>query len=154
MTAAAAVAAPPSGLQTHHLRQFNGEGGLTDIDEMIAGCTTCHHLAHDDGWRFEGDPAGEIRFCDPDGVVRARTHPHRRHRKRRRPPRSWISDPPPQAGDNDADPPPADGRPGPGDGEPACPSGGRTGDPGCPEGFCPTDGDAEAQPGTSRDTLW
>jgi hypothetical protein len=82
------------GLETHHLREWTAEFGLTNIDELIQACRGCHHLHHDQHWRFVGHPNEEIRFLDPDGVVRATTRPHPRFQKRPRPPKDWMSPPP------------------------------------------------------------
>jgi hypothetical protein len=82
------------GLEIHHLREWTAELGLTDVDQLISSCRTCHHLNHDRHWRFEGDANGEVRFLDPMRVVRSRSRPHPRFSSRRRPPRDWLSDPP------------------------------------------------------------
>ena len=87
------------GLEVHHLREWTAEFGLTDVDQLIAACRTCHHLHHDGHWRFEGDPNAEITFADPMGTIRCRSGPHPRFGARPRPPREWLSDPPPDAGD-------------------------------------------------------
>jgi hypothetical protein len=88
------------GLEIHHLDEWTAELGLTNIDGLLAGCRCCHHLQHDQGWRFEGDPNGEIRFVDPSGVVRMTTRPHPRYETRPRPPKDWITPPPPDAADD------------------------------------------------------
>jgi hypothetical protein len=82
------------GLEIHHLREWTAECGLTDIDDLICTCRTCHHLQHDVGWRFMGDASGEVRFVDPTGVVRSRTRPHPRCLERPRPPAGWRGAPP------------------------------------------------------------
>jgi len=82
------------GLETHHLREWTAEFGLTNIDELIATCRTCHHLQHDQHWRFDGRPNTEIRFRDPGGTVRSTTRPHPRFEIRPRPPRDWMTPPP------------------------------------------------------------
>jgi hypothetical protein len=83
------------GLEVHHLRPWDAELGPTDIDNLVGSCRTCHHLTHDRGWRFEGDPNQEVRFVDPGGIVRSRTRPDPRSHAHRRPPREWLNPPPP-----------------------------------------------------------
>jgi len=85
------------GLEYHHLHEWTAEFGLTNIDELVAGCRRCHHLIHDYRWRMDGHPNGEIRLLDPDGVVRYTSRPHPRFDKRPRPPRDWSSPPPDHA---------------------------------------------------------
>jgi uncharacterized protein DUF222 len=87
------------GLEIHHLREWTAEFGLTNIDELVADCRSCHHLIHDQGWRMEGHPNGEIRLLDPHGEVRHRSRPHPRFEERPRPPRDWMSPPPAPAAD-------------------------------------------------------
>ena len=82
------------GLEVHHMVEWTAELGLTDIDCLIAACRCCHHLQHDQGWRFEGDPNAVVRFVDPSGVTRATTRPHSRFEARPRPPRAWLREPP------------------------------------------------------------
>jgi uncharacterized protein DUF222 len=86
-------------LEYHHLYEWTAQLGLTNIDELVAGCRTCHHLIHDYHWRMDGHPNHEIRLLDPDGVVRHTSRPHPRYDKRPRPPRDWSTPPPaPAAG--------------------------------------------------------
>ena len=87
------------GLEVHHLREWTAECGQTDVDQLIAACWTCHHLQHDSGWRFDGDPNGEVSLRDPAGDVRCRTRPHPRFGARPRPPKDWQDESPPQVED-------------------------------------------------------
>jgi hypothetical protein len=50
----------------HHIR-FWSEGGPTDLDNLITLCPFHHRLLHEDGWRIEGDPNGQITWIRPDG---------------------------------------------------------------------------------------
>ena len=44
------------GLETHHLREWTAEFGLTNIDELIQACRGCHHLHHDHTGRSRVTP--------------------------------------------------------------------------------------------------
>jgi hypothetical protein len=91
------------GLEVHHMEEWTAEFGLTDVDRLIVVCRTCHHLHHDRQWRFDGEPNGEVRFADPIGGVRSRTRPHPRFDKRPRPPKDWLSRPPDEPDEPDAE---------------------------------------------------
>jgi uncharacterized protein DUF222 len=88
------------GLEIHHLHEWAAEFGLTNIDQLVAGCRGCHHLIHDHGWRLDGHPNHEIRLLDPGGTVRHTSRPHPRHHQQRRPPTDRMR-PPPDAATGD-----------------------------------------------------
>ncbi|MDP3983846.1 MAG: DUF222 domain-containing protein [Acidimicrobiia bacterium] len=52
----------------HHIR-FWSEGGPTDLDNLIMLCPRHHRMLHEQGWRIEGDPNGNITWIRPDGRV-------------------------------------------------------------------------------------
>ncbi|MDP2496936.1 MAG: DUF222 domain-containing protein [Candidatus Palauibacterales bacterium] len=50
----------------HHLTPW-AEGGATALGNLALLCRRHHRRVHEDGWRLEGDPAGDLRFIRPDG---------------------------------------------------------------------------------------
>jgi uncharacterized protein DUF222/HNH endonuclease len=53
-------------LAAHHLVHW-GQGGPTDLDNLVMICGTHHRLVHEGGWKISGDPNGDIVFIAPDG---------------------------------------------------------------------------------------
>lgn len=53
-------------LQAHHLVHW-GDGGRTDLDNLVLLCHAHHRLIHEGGWRTSGHPARNLRFHDPRG---------------------------------------------------------------------------------------
>lgn len=51
-------------MQAHHLHHW-GEGGPTNLDNLVLLCHFHHRLVHEARWRVEGDPQGEVRFLPP-----------------------------------------------------------------------------------------
>src|SRR5207247_1770253 len=54
--------------QAHHIVWW-GEGGRTDLDNLLLVCFFHHKLVHEHGWTVGRDPAGMIRWLRPDGSV-------------------------------------------------------------------------------------
>lgn len=52
----------------HHIRYWS-EGGETDLPNLITLCPRHHRMLHEEGWRIEGDPNGEVTWIKPDGRV-------------------------------------------------------------------------------------
>ncbi|MDP2498922.1 MAG: HNH endonuclease signature motif containing protein, partial [Candidatus Palauibacterales bacterium] len=50
----------------HHVEPW-AAGGETSLENLALLCRRHHRRVHEDGWRLEGDPAGELRFLRPDG---------------------------------------------------------------------------------------
>ena len=69
--------------QCHHI-EFWSQGGPTNLDNLALLCSYHHKTLHEGGWRIEGDPAGELRFVRPDGVVLTTGPPPLDPRVRRR----------------------------------------------------------------------
>jgi uncharacterized protein DUF222/HNH endonuclease len=57
-----------SWLKAHHLIHW-GDGGPTDLDNLVLLCHAHHRLLHEGRWRTSGHPAGQLRFHDPGGRV-------------------------------------------------------------------------------------
>ncbi len=55
-------------VDAHHVVHWV-DGGPTDAHNLLSLCRSHHRLVHEDGWRIEGDPTGEIQFFRPDGRV-------------------------------------------------------------------------------------
>jgi hypothetical protein len=53
-------------VQTHHIVHW-GDGGRTDLDNLVLLCHAHHRLIHEGGWRISGHPAEDLRFHDPGG---------------------------------------------------------------------------------------
>jgi hypothetical protein len=60
-------------LNAHHLVHW-GDGGATNLDNLVLLCHAHHRLIHEGGWRTSGHPARELRFHDPGGRL-LRTKP-------------------------------------------------------------------------------
>ena len=52
---------PAAWCEAHHLKPWS-EGGKTDLDDGILGCSYHHHLLHDPDYEHEILPNGDIRF--------------------------------------------------------------------------------------------
>jgi hypothetical protein len=66
-------------LNAHHLDHW-GNGGATNLDNLVLPCQAHHRLIHEGGWRTSGDPGRDLRFHDPTGWSRRRAPPVRRSR--------------------------------------------------------------------------
>ncbi|MGH2681669.1 MAG: DUF222 domain-containing protein [Actinomycetota bacterium] len=53
-------------VQAHHVVHW-GEGGRTDLDNLVLLCSAHHRLIHEGGWRISGHPDRDLRFHDPGG---------------------------------------------------------------------------------------
>jgi hypothetical protein len=53
-------------VQAHHIVHW-GDGGGTDLDNLVLLCSAHHRLIHEGGWRISGHPAEDLRFHDPGG---------------------------------------------------------------------------------------
>jgi hypothetical protein len=60
-------------VQTHHIVHW-GDGGRTDLDNLVLLCHAHHRLIHEGGWKISGHPAEDLRFHDP-GARPLRTIP-------------------------------------------------------------------------------
>jgi hypothetical protein len=57
---------PPGWTEAHHLDEFTARGGETNIDRLVLGCNTHHHLIHDGGWTLTGT-VDHLIFTSPYG---------------------------------------------------------------------------------------
>jgi hypothetical protein len=65
--------APLHQCQAHHIKTW-GEGGATDLDNLLPLCSHHHHQVHEGRWRVElGSDDRSLTLIRPDGVVHART---------------------------------------------------------------------------------
>ena len=53
-------------VQAHHIVHW-GDGGRTDLDNLVLLCHAHHRLIHEGGWKISGHPAEDLRFHDPGG---------------------------------------------------------------------------------------
>lgn len=53
-------------VKAHHIVHW-GDGGGTDLDNLVLLCHAHHRLIHEGGWRISGHPAEDLRFHDPGG---------------------------------------------------------------------------------------
>jgi hypothetical protein len=53
-------------VDAHHVWHW-GDGGPTDLDNLVLFCHTHHQLLHERGWSVRGDPNRRLRFHDPTG---------------------------------------------------------------------------------------
>jgi hypothetical protein len=53
-------------VHAHHLVHW-ADGGPTDLENLVLLCPYHHRLVHDDGWRIEGSPNGDLIFLRPSG---------------------------------------------------------------------------------------
>lgn len=63
--------APPSWCITHHIQWWSW-GGLTNMDNAVALCTTCHNRVHRDGWGITVRD-DQVWFTPPEKVDPTRT---------------------------------------------------------------------------------
>lgn len=56
--------------QPHHMAEWVRDLGPTDLDNLLALCTSHHNLLHSKGWSVSGDANAEVTFCAPDGRIR------------------------------------------------------------------------------------
>ncbi len=69
--------------EAHHITEWF-RGGLTDIDNLVLVCISCHHSIHDDGWvvhqnkngTYELRPPPEPRADLPTWKTKSNSHPH------------------------------------------------------------------------------
>jgi hypothetical protein len=52
--------------QAHHVVWW-GDGGSTDLDNLVLVCFFHHRLVHEHGWKMERDREGRVRWFRPDG---------------------------------------------------------------------------------------
>jgi hypothetical protein len=52
--------------QAHHIVWW-GEGGATDLDNLVLVCFFHHRLVHEHGWAVRRDEGGDLRWIRPDG---------------------------------------------------------------------------------------
>lgn len=55
-------------VHAHHLRHW-GQGGPTDLGNLVLLCSRHHRLVHESGWTLTGSPDGQLEFTRPDGRV-------------------------------------------------------------------------------------
>jgi hypothetical protein len=53
-------------VKAHHIVHW-GDGGATDLDNLVLLCHAHHQLIHEGGWRISGHPGEDLRFHDPGG---------------------------------------------------------------------------------------
>ncbi|MGH2720647.1 MAG: DUF222 domain-containing protein [Actinomycetota bacterium] len=53
-------------LHAHHIRHW-GDGGRTDLDNLVLLCGSHHRYVHEARWRIEGDPNVELHFSNRFG---------------------------------------------------------------------------------------
>jgi uncharacterized protein DUF222/HNH endonuclease len=51
-------------VQAHHVVWW-GDGGSTDLDNLVLVCSFHHRLVHEHGWRIERDEDGAVRWLGP-----------------------------------------------------------------------------------------
>ncbi len=56
--------------QPHHMAEWEADLGPTDLDNLLALCTSHHGLLHSKGWSVSGDANVEVTFRGPNGRVR------------------------------------------------------------------------------------
>jgi hypothetical protein len=56
-------------LHAHHIRHW-GDGGRTDLDNLVLLCGRHHRFVHEARWRIEGDPNVELHFSNRFGGAR------------------------------------------------------------------------------------
>ncbi|MGB5661008.1 MAG: DUF222 domain-containing protein, partial [Thermoanaerobaculia bacterium] len=52
--------------EAHHLKHW-ANGGETSLDNLVLLCRRHHRAVHEEGYRIEGSPDGELRFFRPQG---------------------------------------------------------------------------------------
>jgi hypothetical protein len=57
--------------QAHHIVWW-GEGGATDLDNLVLVCFFHHRLVHEHGWAVRRDDGGSLRWIKPDGTLHQR----------------------------------------------------------------------------------
>ncbi len=63
---------PASWCQAHHLRWWERDGGLTDLENLALVCSHHHHLIHDAGWVLEPLDDGAWQLIRPNGTAVAK----------------------------------------------------------------------------------
>jgi hypothetical protein len=53
-----------------------GNGGLTDLNNLVPICARHHTQLHKDGWKCQLLPGRRVVFTLPDGTVLANAPPH------------------------------------------------------------------------------
>jgi hypothetical protein len=54
--------------QAHHIVWW-GDGGTTDLDNLVLVCFFHHKLVHEHGWAVRRDERGSLRWSEPDGSL-------------------------------------------------------------------------------------
>ena len=54
--------------QAHHIVWW-GDGGRTDLDNLLLVCFFHHKLVHEHGWTVQRDAAGKVLWLRPDGSI-------------------------------------------------------------------------------------
>jgi hypothetical protein len=54
--------------QAHHIRHW-AQGGPTTLSNLVLLCRRHHRAVHEEGYRVDRQPDGELRFRRPDGRV-------------------------------------------------------------------------------------
>src|SRR6266545_123163 len=54
--------------QAHHVVWW-GDGGTTDLDNLVLVCFFHHRLVHEHGWKLGRDEDGGVQWRRPDGRV-------------------------------------------------------------------------------------
>lgn len=57
--------------QAHHIVWW-GDGGATDLDNLVLVCFFHHRLVHEHGWRVRRESGGGLRWVKPDGSLHQR----------------------------------------------------------------------------------
>ncbi len=60
--------------QAHHVVWW-GDGGQTDLDNLVLVCFFHHRLVHEHGWRVQRDAGGRLRWLRPNGAIHALAQP-------------------------------------------------------------------------------
>jgi hypothetical protein len=55
-------------IDAHHVVHWgHGQGGRTDLGNLVSLCRVHHRQVHEGGWGIEGEPDGDLNFLRPDG---------------------------------------------------------------------------------------
>ncbi len=57
--------------QAHHIVWW-GDGGTTDLDNLVLMCSFHHRLVHEHGWAVHREDGGGLRWMKPDGSLHQR----------------------------------------------------------------------------------
>jgi len=58
-------------LEVHHVDEWTGLAGETNLNRLVPICPHDHHRVHEGGWKLEldTDPARTITLTRPDGSI-------------------------------------------------------------------------------------